>query len=192
MTALQSFNYSQLANIAAKAAASRIPIVKPWADRVGDLAEQACDLAVRAKGGMSMTVSQEVPRKRYGLFILAILLLLSGGAALYVGSHNFAIRSLGLVAIVASAYLVRISRVHSRSGSSVASGEGVDSKATTRPGRLLWTVSIALLLLAGVSYLNLYNDALHGYYEVWPVYVFAVVGVAYVLVWSYLVSRIVR
>lgn len=139
-----------------------------------------------------MTVSQETPRKRYGLLILAILLLLSGGGALYAGSHNFAIRSLGLVAIVASAYLVRISRVHNRSGSSAASGQGIDSKAARRPGRLLWTVSVALLLLAGVSYLYLYNDALHGYHEVLPVYMFAGVGLACVLVWSYLVSRIVR
>lgn len=137
-----------------------------------------------------MIISHEAPRKRYGPFILGILLLLSGGAALYAGSHNFAIRSLGLVAIVASTYLVRISRVHSRSGSSVTSGPGVDSKAARRPGRLLWTVSLALLLLAGISYLYLYNDALHGYHDVLPVYVFAGVGLACVLVWSYLVSRI--
>jgi hypothetical protein len=139
-----------------------------------------------------MIMYHGAPRKRYGLFILGIFLFLSGGAALYAGSHNFAIRSLGLVAIVASTYLVRISRVHSRAGSSEASGQGVDSKAAGRPGRLLWTASIALLLLAGVSYRYLYNDALHGYHEVLPVYVFAGVGVACVLVWSYLVSRIFR
>jgi hypothetical protein len=139
-----------------------------------------------------MTIFQKVPGKRYGLIILAILLLLSGGAALYVGGRNFTIRSLGLVAIVASAYFVRISRVHSRPGLSVPNGQGPDSKADTRPGRVLWTVSIALLVLAGVSYRALYNDALHGYYEAWPVYVFAAVGVVCVLVWSFLVSRIVR
>lgn len=140
---------------------------------------------------MSM-ISQEAPRKRYSLFILAILLLLSGGVALYMGSHNLVIRSLGLTAIVASTYLSRISRVHSRSGSSVASGQGADSKATRRPGRLLWTVSIALLLLAVVSYLDLYMDALHGYHEILPVYVFAGVGVACTIGWSYLASRILR
>ena len=54
-------------------------------------------------------VSQEVSKKKCGPFILVILLLLSGSEALYAGSHNFAICSLGLVAIVASTYLVRLS-----------------------------------------------------------------------------------
>lgn len=45
------FDVSQLANIAAKSAASRLPLVKPWADRIGDLAEQAADLALKAKEG---------------------------------------------------------------------------------------------------------------------------------------------
>lgn len=139
-----------------------------------------------------MTASEEVPKKRYGFLILAVLLLLSGGGAFYAGSHNFAVRSLGLVAIVASAYLARISHAYSRPGASAASGEETNSRSARRPGRLLWTVSAALLLLAGVSYLYLYNDALHGYHEVLPVYVFAGVGLACVLVWSYLVSRIIR
>jgi RHS repeat-associated protein len=49
--AMWNFNVSQLANLAAKAAASRLPLVKPWADRIGDLAEQAADLALKAKEG---------------------------------------------------------------------------------------------------------------------------------------------
>lgn len=58
-----------------------------------------------------------------------------------------------LVAIVASTYLVRISRVHSRPGVSIASGQW-NAKVTSRPGRLLWIVSIALLLLAGFPILS--------------------------------------
>jgi len=42
-----------------------------------------------------MPDSQDFPAKKYGLSILALVLLFSGGAALYVGSHNFAIRSVG-------------------------------------------------------------------------------------------------
>jgi len=48
-TALQNFNWSQLAGLAATAAASKLPFVKPWADRIGDLAGQATDLANSAK-----------------------------------------------------------------------------------------------------------------------------------------------
>jgi len=56
--------------------------------------------------------------------------------------------------------------------------------------RVMWFVGIALLLLTGVSFLYLYNDALHGYHEALPVYLFAAVGLACALVWSYLVSKI--
>lgn len=49
--ALWHFDTSQLANLAAKAAASRIPVVRPWADRIGDLAEKASDLAMQSDEG---------------------------------------------------------------------------------------------------------------------------------------------
>ena len=54
----------------------------------------------------------------------------------------------------------------------------------------MWTVGVALLLLAGASFFYLYQDALHGYQEALPVYVFAGVGLACALVWSYLVSKV--
>lgn len=50
-SAIQQFEWGQLANLAAKAAASRIPVVKPWADRIGDIAENGAKLATRAKNG---------------------------------------------------------------------------------------------------------------------------------------------
>lgn len=50
-SAMWNFNVSQLANLAAKAAASKIPGIKPWAERIGDLAEQASDLALKANEG---------------------------------------------------------------------------------------------------------------------------------------------
>ena len=138
---------------------------------------------------MPLNMTQGSPRKRYGLFILAILSLLLGGVAIYIGSHNFRIRSIGLLAILISAYLVRVSRVHSRSDLSAVNKQA-ENIAIRRPGRVLWTISIGLLVLAGVSFLYLYHDALHGYQEVLPVYIFAVVGVVCTLVWSYLLLRI--
>ncbi len=67
-----------------------------------------------------------------------------------------------------------------------------DFGAARPPGRLLWVVSIALLVLAVAAFLYLYEDALHGYHDVLPVYVFAGVGVACAVVWSYLVAILVR
>jgi hypothetical protein len=47
--ALRNFNWSQLANLAAKAAASKIPGLKPWAETIGDVAGEGVDLATKAK-----------------------------------------------------------------------------------------------------------------------------------------------
>ena len=126
--------------------------------------------------------------KTYGLRIASFLLLLLGGAALYLGHHNPAIGSLAGIAIVASVYLGRISR-----RSDPFAGGGLrDSRATVRPGRWLWIVSLALLLLAAASLINLYSDALHGGHEVWPVDVFAGIALACAIVWSYLFMKIMR
>ena len=45
-TAMRDFNWTQLTNLAATVAAGKIPGVKNWAEVIGDLAEQAADLAV--------------------------------------------------------------------------------------------------------------------------------------------------
>jgi len=48
MTAVRNFNSSQVANLIAQAASSRIPLVGRWAETIGDLAEQAADLGATA------------------------------------------------------------------------------------------------------------------------------------------------
>ena len=48
-SAISNFNWSGLATLAATAASSKLPFLKPWADRIGDLAGQAADLAASAK-----------------------------------------------------------------------------------------------------------------------------------------------
>jgi hypothetical protein len=49
LTALQDFGWGQLTNLAAKAAASKIPTIEPWSDTIGDLAERASDLTNSAQ-----------------------------------------------------------------------------------------------------------------------------------------------
>ena len=131
-------------------------------------------------------MSQTAPQKRYGLFSLAIFLLLLGGAFFFVGFGSFVIRTLGALACIASVYLVRISNVRDRPYSVIGSGQ--IAGLTRRPGRLTWSIGVLSVLLAGASFLYLYNDARHGYHEVLPVYVFAGTALACALVWSYLVS----
>jgi len=115
---------------------------------------------------MSQKISQT--QKRYSLFVLAILLLLLGGAALSMGPKYSAIRSFAGVAFVVAVYLTRVSNVHARSTLAVTS-----DPASNRLGRLMWIVGFALLVVLGISFLYLYKDALDGYHEVLPVYLFA-------------------
>lgn len=137
-----------------------------------------------------MTTPQNVPRRRYGLFILAILLLLLGGAAIYAGSHNYEIRALGIVAVMASVYVVRISRVRERSDLPITGDRPISSKTTKGPGRLLWIASLSLLLMLGVALYLLHIDALNGGHEAWPADLFAGVGLACAIVWGFLVVKI--
>ena len=133
--------------------------------------------------------SQNVASKSYGLLVLALLLLLLGGVGLYVGSHNYPIRSLGVMAILASTYLVRISRVRDRSGFLEASGRTMQL-TTEGPGRRLWIVSLALVPLLGVAFFLMHIDFVNGGHEAWPADIFAAVGLACAIVWGYLVAKI--
>jgi hypothetical protein len=130
-------------------------------------------------------MSQKAPRKRYGLFVLAILMGLSGVAVLLMGPKYSAIRFLAGVAFIVSVYLIRVSNVHTRSTLAASSDPAIE-----RPGRLMWFVGAALLVVWGISFLYLYKDALDGYHGISAVYIFAGVAVACILFWSYLASRI--
>jgi hypothetical protein len=136
--------------------------------------------------------SQNAARKRYVLFVAAILLLLLGGVGIYLGSQNYPIRVLGLVAIMASAYLVRISQVHGRSDLPEARGQVKGLKTANGPGRLLWVISMALVLLLSGAYFLMYIDAKNGGHEAWPADVFAGVVLACAVVWGYLAAKIFR
>jgi hypothetical protein len=135
---------------------------------------------------------QDVRRKRYGLYASAILLLLIGGAALFVGMKNFGVRCLGLVACIASVYLIRISNVRARPSLPMTSGDSKDFKAGKKGTRLMWIIGAALVPVAGASFFYLYRDGLRGYHDTLPVYIFAGVAALCTVVWSYLVSRLLH
>jgi len=135
---------------------------------------------------------QDVRRKRYGLYALAILLLVIGGVALFVGMKNFGVRCLGLVAIIASGYLVRISNVRARPSLPMTSGDAKDFKAGEKGTRLMWIIGAALVPVAGASLFYLYLASLNGSHDALPAYIFAGVAVICTVVWSYLVSTLVH
>ena len=138
--------------------------------------------------GMSITVlSQGKPQKERIPFIAAIILVLAGAAILCL-TDSFVYRTLAVIAFVASARLVRMS-IQSQSGPFGSQAVGRKSKG---PGRLLWSASIAMVVLAGFSLFFLYKNALYGYHEAWPLKLFAGAAIACALVWSYLAYKLAR
>lgn len=136
-----------------------------------------------------MTPSTPTTRKKYGLILLAVVLLLLGGIAFFFEPHNYMIRSLGLLAILGSVPLVRTSRVHSRDPVP-ADGEWIDLTAPGKPSHAMWFIGIALLVLAGISLLLMGIDARHGGHSGWPVYLFAGVALACAGVWSAIIAKL--
>ncbi len=137
-----------------------------------------------------MIVSKETPRKRHYLFVLAIVILIFGGAALFIWSNNFLIRSASIVACIVSVYLVRISNVHARPSLGVVGELEAESKFAKRPKRMMWIIGVALLAAVGGAFSELYSDALRGYHEVFPVYLFSGAAIVCIAFWSYLISRL--
>lgn len=135
--------------------------------------------------------SGTTPQKSYGVFSLAIALLLLGVVGVVAGPRNYLVRLLGLLAIMGGTQLARISKVKVSPPSPLTIDLDADTEAK-KLSRLMWIVGIALLPMMGVSYLCLYEDALHGYHQAWPLYLFTGVGLACAVVWPYLFKRILR
>jgi hypothetical protein len=144
-----------------------------------------------------MSSRGQVPRKRYGLFALAIVMLLAGAAALilewnsYVqGGKSLLIWALGLLMIVASTRLVRASNARTNTNSVTPEDQHSGPSAGKRVRPRLWLASVASLIVVAISYYCLREDALGGYHQVWPVYAFASTSVISGLILGYLVVRL--
>jgi hypothetical protein len=139
-----------------------------------------------------MTMAKDAHRKRYGLFILAIIMLMFGGAILLLYSNNPLIMPFGGLMCVFSAYLVKVSNVHRKADVTVADGNDTGSNVAKPPSLTTWAIGLAVLLALGVSYFYLRKDAIDGYHEILPVYFFA--GAIFVCagVWAYLLAKVMR
>jgi hypothetical protein len=133
--------------------------------------------------------SQKATRKRYALLAVAFLLLLLGGVGMYFGAHNFRIRALGVVAVMASTRFVLMSRDAVRSGLPEAKGRTIEP-GTAGPGRWLWIVSLALVPLLGAALFLMLRDFVNRDYAAWPVSSFVGVALVCAMVWSHLAAKI--
>jgi hypothetical protein len=116
--------------------------------------------------------------KKYSRIILQVLLLAFAGATLVFAHNNSALRMAGIVVILASVSLGRFSnRPTGPADTTFQRSAGrtyqrPDPKVNIRPGPLMWALAAASLLLMGVAYLFLRNDAAHAYHQLWPIYFF--------------------
>jgi hypothetical protein len=136
--------------------------------------------------------------KRHSLIVLQVLLLVLGGVAFYVAPHYSVIRSLGAIACLVSVILIQKSKGKAPSVSSDTTFQRSAGTTYQRPdpkvniplGPLMWTLGAASLLLMGVAWFFLRNDAAHGYHQLWPVYFFGGAVLVCVIFLSSLVARL--
>jgi len=126
-----------------------------------------------------------------GLMALAVFLFLLFVLSFFFVAHTSAIRSVGGFLGVISMLLLRKAKGRGRSAVEDAPGKTFTlSSIQDRPSRLAWGVGVAILVLTGVSFVILHNDAVHGGDALWPLGLFAalmVVGFAY---WYVLLGRL--
>jgi len=130
--------------------------------------------------------AQNNPVVRNGLLSLAALAVIGGGAIAYISS-SFTIRTSGMLLLLIGVALGRIARSREPINQLAAR-----AAASTRPGPIPWIVAIVLALATVISFYYLYEDALHGYQQVLPVYAFAAITLICGLVWAALLARLVQ
>lgn len=94
--------------------------------------------------------------KLASLFALQVLLLGFAALCMFYGQHNFAIRSIGILAIFAGLALVRATR-------RLRFGAPLQSKPSFSIKRWQWLVGFALVVLLAASYAWLFHIAATGY-----------------------------
>ena len=136
-----------------------------------------------------MIANEDDPKKSYGLFTLAIILILSGAAVNVLYFKDFPIRSIGLLMVVAGAFLVRASNVHGLFGARITNTQNLNPMARKPPGVLAWALSVGSAVAIVISYHFMRESLRGGGTVVWPVYAFAVSALIGMVVWSYVISK---
>lgn len=129
--------------------------------------------------------------RRYGLLVLAAVLVIGGGVLIYIGAGTFAIHAIGIILIMLGAGAVRLSAVHGQKSLSGEQSESQDGPRHKGPSLLTWIIGGLLLLATGLSYLYLREYALGGGTKAFPVYLFVGVGSFCTLFWAFLIAKLV-
>lgn len=136
-----------------------------------------------------MTLAQGNPKRRYGLFWLAVIALLSGVVVNLICFNYFILRSLGLLLLCIGVFLIRASNVRGLMGMRVTDQPYVKTQVSKRPGALAWAVSGASAAGLVIFYIFMLRENRAGGHEVWPVYAFGVCAFVATLAFGYLVAK---
>lgn len=129
------------------------------------------------------------PKSRL-VYAIALILGGCGVIAILAGLQSFLIRSLGLVGLIVSLSLVRLSQMDATLR---AAGRRADEDRLRKPLPIvLWAAGVASVLLFAFACLALYLDALGGYRTGWPVYLFGGATLVSAVVTSYIVARLLN
>jgi hypothetical protein len=140
-----------------------------------------------ALSAQEMTLAES--KKRYVLFLVAIVLLLSGVAVNIIYLNDFLLRSVGLTLVLVGVGLIKASNVLGLIGLRATN----DSFATTverkGPGPLAWAVAIASAAGLVVLYLCMLQSDRAGGHDVWPVYAFGLCAFVATLAVGYFAAK---
>lgn len=139
-----------------------------------------------------MAIPPQVRTKFYALRLLALILIAVAAVTVILRPHDFGFRLLGLLAIFVALWIVRRSNVSVWVARAQVVPDWSFGKQARRVGPLPLILTAASLVACVVCYFLMYLDQLHGGEEVWPVYAFAVAGLALAITSSYVVMMIFR
>ncbi len=121
-------------------------------------------------------------------FSLAIVALIVGIVIFALGYNTFLIRSFGVLFVMLSAQLVRISKGRGQSELQHAD-QNLTHDVRSGPSRTAKALCFASGIAFAISSIFLYKDAADGYTEVWPVYAFAGCGLIFAVLWGYMGAK---
>lgn len=153
-------------------------------------------IAVRSRRGAAAGAGQpgapESANCRYrrmrtvGICVALLGLVLFG---IGIAGRRWAVVGWGLLVVMVGTLLVQVSLDHAESATGDRTVDKASRGGLRRFDRAMRTMGIVLVPLAAFSFGSLYLDAIHGYHEGWPLYLFFAVALASVVVWPYLFAR---
>jgi hypothetical protein len=135
-----------------------------------------------------MASLQPPNRRKFALLTVAFLLLAFAGVAMAKGGDDFRIRSLAMIAGFTSLACIRRINVRKPSASATEASQRAESSWATPLRRPIGIISIVLVPIMALASFFLYRDAVQGYHQSWPLYLFVWTGVICSLCWAFLVA----